>query len=204
MKKFALAAIASVLITGCQSTGTIWNATSSQDQFTDVTTKMVTIGEGPSNQLIVTRSLRYYPFVGMQNGELFVGIRSGGRYRIPTGTVQIRIDTNEAWTISPDETPIYLAPSIPSPRPQGVDKSNVVDVASFQAQAMQNVTKIMSPYTATTGDKAKRILKEMLTGKTVKYRTVGMNQAASTTGEVVIDASFVEALRQIGIKPENL
>jgi hypothetical protein len=204
MKRIALLAITSVLIAGCQSTGTIWTATSNQDQFTDVSTKMVTIGEGLSNQLIVTKSLKYYPFVGVQNGELFVGVRSGGRYRIPTGTVQIRIDSNEAWTITPDETPIYLAPSIPAALPQVAHNSSGVDLASFQAQAMQNVTKIMSPYTATTGDKAKRILKEMLAGKTVKYRTVGINQAASTTGEVVIDASFVEALRQIGIKPENL
>lgn len=204
MKRIALLAITAVLITGCQSTGTIWSATSNQDQFTDVSTKMVTVGEGLSNQLIVTKSLRYYPFVGVQNGELFVGVRSGGRYRIPTGTVQIRIDSNEAWTITPDETPIYLAPSIPAALPQGADNSSGVDLASFQAQAMKNVTKLMSPYTAVTGEKAKSILKEMLKGKTIKYRTVGMNQAASTTGEVVMDASFVEAIRQIGINPESL
>lgn len=69
---------------------------------------------------------------------------------------------------------------------------------------MENMTKIMSPYTATTGDKAKSIIKEMLLGKVIKYRTVGMNQAASTTGEAVIDGSFLKSLREIGINPENL
>lgn len=206
MKKLAIFALVAML-NGCQTAGKIpgqiWGATSNKDQFTDKITKMVTVGEGLSDRLIITQSLKYYPFVGIQDGELYVGVRSGGRYRIPTGTVQIRIDENTAWTISPDETPIHIAPLLPTPPAiTTADTTGVVE--KTQAKAMENVTKIMSPYTATTGPKARAIIKEMIAGKVVKYRTVGLNQAASTTGEVAIDHSFVKSLREIGIDPEGL
>lgn len=191
------------ILAGCQTAGQIWNPSISKDQFTDKVTKMVTVGEGLSNQIIITQSLRYYPFVGLQDGDIYVGIRSGGRYRIPTGTVQIRIDENNSWTINPEETPIYLAPSMPAP--PSVEAAGMLDIVEkTQAQAMGNVARIMSPYTATRGDKARAILKEMVNGKVVKYRTVGFNQAASTTGEVKIDESFLSSLRAIGITPENM
>ncbi|NHC62582.1 hypothetical protein [Paenalcaligenes suwonensis] len=210
MKNLALLIIAASLLTGCQSAmhagaGSVWAVTKNQDQFTDVETKMVTVGEGLSDSFIFTRSLNYYPFVGTQDGELFVGIRSGGSYRIPTGTVQIRIDANKTWTISPDETPIYLAPTtLPTTTPTDLDEKTATNVAMIQAEAMKNMTKAMSPYTAATGEKAKNILREMVAGKTIKYRTVGMNQAASSTGEVHINDSFLESLKAIGIDPENI
>lgn len=192
------------LLGGCQTApGRVWNSTSNQDQFTDQVTKMVTVGEWRSDTAIVTRSLRYYPFVGVQDGEIYVGIRSGGKHRIPTGTVQIRIDENKAWTIGPDETPVYLVPSLPK-TPVAAPPGMTELVEKTTAQAMSNAAKMMSPYTAATGDKAKSIIKEMLAGKVVKYRTVGFNQAASTTGEVNIDESFVQSLREIGIAPESL
>ncbi|MES5322914.1 hypothetical protein ACXHWJ_10575 [Alcaligenes nematophilus] len=207
MKKIAFLAIATVLLTGCQSmsSGTIWAVSSSQDQFSDVETKMVTVGQWRSSGTIWTKSLNYYPFVGLQDGELFVGIRSGGSYRIPTGTVQMRVDANKAWTIEPSETPVYLAPAPAQPAiPTANNDNATVDLAAVQAEALRNMSKALSPYTAATGEKAKSILREMVAGKTLKYRSVGMNQPASSTGEVVIDASFIQSLKLIGIDPDNI
>lgn len=207
MKKIAFLAIAAVLLTGCQSmsSGTIWAVSSSQDQFSDVETKMVTVGQWRSSGTIWTKSLNYYPFVGLQDGELFVGIRSGGSYRIPTGTVQMRVDANKAWTIEPSETPVYLAPAPAQPAiPTANNDNATVDLAAVQAEALRNMSKALSPYTAATGEKAKSILREMAAGKTLKYRSVGMNQPASSTGEVVIDASFIQSLKLIGIDPDNI
>ncbi|MHC3914174.1 MULTISPECIES: hypothetical protein [Alcaligenes] len=207
MKKIAFLAIAAVLLTGCQSmsSGTIWAVSSSQDQFSDVETKMVTVGQWRSSGTIWTKSLNYYPFVGLQDGELFVGIRSGGSYRIPTGTVQMRVDANKAWTIEPSETPVYLAPAPAQPAiPTANNDNATVDLAAVQAEALRNMSKALSPYTAATGEKAKSILREMVAGKTLKYRSVGMNQPASSTGEVVIDASFIQSLKLIGIDPDNI
>ena len=64
---------------------------------------------------------------------------------------------------------------------------------------MKNMTKTLSPYTATTGDKAWTILNEMLKGKKMIYRTIGINQAASTTGEVLLDESLLQSLKECGI-----
>lgn len=76
-------------------------------------------------------------------------------------------------------------------------------IKKTQAQAMENVYKMMSPYTITGGDKAKSILRQMLAGQVLKFRTVGINQAASTTGEVVLDESLAQSLRIIGIDPKS-
>ena len=197
MKLYTLG-ISIILLAGCVSipknsnhTGSLWVTVSSKDEFTDQTTKMVTVGERRSNHLLITQSLHFYPFVGVQNGEIYVGVRSGGPVRIPVGTIQLRIDDNPAWTITPAETPVFLAPNTPAV------------VNSMQEQIMNNMSKAMSPYTATTGDKARRIIKEIVHGRRIKYRNVGFNQAASTTGEVEIDGSFIKSLKEIGINPES-
>lgn len=128
--------------------------------------------------------------------------RSGGTYRFPTGTVQILIYDNKAWTINPEETPIYLALALQSSPDLMENQSDYIQ--EIQKKSMENVTKIMSPYTTTTGKKEKAILKEIISGKIIKYRTVGLNQAASTTGEVIIDDSFTQSLKEIGIDPNNI
>ncbi|MFT3963724.1 hypothetical protein [Propionivibrio sp.] len=211
MKARALIGVAfAMFLVGCQtpgqiSPGRIWSPLVGKDEFSDKVTKMVTVGMVRSNSMVITQSLRYYPFVGVQDGELYVGIRSGGGYRIPTGTVQIRVDENPSWTITPEETPVYLSPSMP-PAPTGMaSNQEMADmIQKTQNQVMGNVAKIMSPYTAATGEKAKAIIKEMIRGRVIKYRTIGFNQAASSTGEVQIDDSFFSSLRGIGIAPERL
>ena len=207
MKKIAFLAIAVALLTGCQTapSGSLWKVERSKDQFSDVETSLVTTGEFRNSRFALTKSMNYYPFVGVQEGELFVGILSGGTYKIPTGTVQLRVDSNKAWTIEPSETPVYLAPAPAQPAiPAASNDKSVVDLAAVQAEALRNMAKALSPYTATTGEKAKQILREMVAGKTIKYRTVGMNQAGSTTGEVEIDSTFIRSLRVIGIDPEKI
>jgi hypothetical protein len=201
--KIAIVSTLLALLVGCQATGpqgSVWVANESRDEFTDVVTKMVTTGEGLSGTSLMTRSFRYYPFAGKQNGEVYFGIRSGGQHRMPVGTVQLRVDDKQAWTISPIETPVSLAPSMPTmSMTDGLDAKTADTVQRAQSQAMEATTKMMSPYTAATGEKAKSIIKEMLSGKVLRYRIVGMNQAGSTTGEVVIDKSFADSLATIGI-----
>jgi len=155
---------------------------------------MVTVGSFSSGGAIYTFAGGYYPFVGLRNGGAYIGIRSGGN-RIPTGTVQIRIDDNPAWTITPNETPTEF---IPGTAPIAGGNAKV------SADAMASMAKIMSPYTAVTGSKANDILREMVHGKVMRYRTVGLNQAASSTGEVKLDDSLPSALREIGIDPSAL
>jgi|GEM_PF-807422 len=210
--------ILAVGLTGCASrpAGDLWLATAHADRFDDSLSKMVTIGEETPRLLGmsgITMSMRYYPFVGLRDGEILFGIRSGGRHRVPVGDVQVRIDTNPTWTITTAETPLYLAPAPPQvatfevPKGHQMSKDMAAAMAMSQAateKAMENMGKIMSPFTAATGDKAKAIIREMLAGNRIIYRTVGLNQAASTEGEVLIDGSFARALSQIGITRDML
>lgn len=207
MKRYLLGVVIAIALSACITIpegGPLWKPIVTTDEFSDQTTKMVTVGEYRTSNVIWTRSLKYYPFVGVQNGEIYVGIRSGGVYRVPTGTVQIRVDNHPAWTITPEETPLSLAPAIPTVAVPNMPSEARAALENAQQQSATNVMKIMSPYTAATGDKARNILRQMVSGRTIKYRTIGINQAASTTGEVEIDTSFIKALRDIGISPENL
>lgn len=204
MMKSKISITVLVLLTACQATpppvrqpapNRTWVASVAKDEFTDVVTKMVTVGSFSYNGTTFTQVGKYYPFIGKRGSTIYVGIRSGGVHRIPTGTVQIRVDDNSAWTITPEETPADLIP--------GTAPSTSA-APGMSAEMMANMSKILSPYTAATGEKAKSIIKQMLSGKIIKYRTVGLNQAASTTGEVAVDQSLVESLQSIGINPEEL
>lgn len=201
--KGVIAALASALALGGCAAGPTWQATGTTDEFTDKTTMMVTTSEFPASGSIVTRSLHFYPVVRKEGGDIYVGLMSGGRFKIPVGTVQLRIDQNEAWTITPQETPVSMMPAAPQ-YSLNLPSEQAALIKQTQDQAMLNVTQMMSPYTVTGGEKARKILKQMLAGHTLKYRTVGINQAASTTGEAVIDPTLAESLRAIGINPESL
>jgi len=198
--RFAIILIA-FIIAGCASPGPRWQVTESQDRFTDKVTTMVTIGDFSTSSGLYTSPLRYYPFVGLYEGEMYVGLRSGGRVRVPTGTVQLRIDDLEAWTITPAETPLFLMPQTATGQASNGGDAQSAELATA---AMAMATRMGSPFTAATGDKARRILAQMLNGHRLIYRVVGLNQAASTTGEVVLDDSLATAVRQIGIDVDAL
>jgi hypothetical protein len=184
MKYLFLIAVAGLFV-GCAPLKT-WVATSKTDQFTDVTTQTASanfaVGPYGWNKLSL--------FVSTRTNQVLVGVSSS--LGVPVGTVQLRIDQNPPWEISPDETPLYMTPALPHTSTNG-------SIQAAQAEVMTGMSKIMSPFTATTGDKAEQILKQMVHGTLVRYRTIGVNQAASTTGEIKIDESFLEALKRIGI-----
>ncbi|KPX64550.1 hypothetical protein ALQ89_00490 [Pseudomonas amygdali pv. tabaci] len=202
MKRIIALSVSAFALGGCAS-GAVWKATGSTDEFTDKTTMMVTTGDFSAGSSIITSTLKFYPVVRKEGGQVYVGVMSGGRFKIPVGTVQLRIDQNEAWTITPQETPVSLMPAAPQ-YVLDLPPEQAAIVKNAQEQAMINATQMMSPYTIAGGDKAKKILKQMLAGKVLKYRTVGINQAASTTGEVALDPSLVESLRLAGIDAASL
>jgi hypothetical protein len=202
MKRMIAILIVMGALGGCAS-GSVWKATGSTDEFTDKTTMMVTSGDFSAGTSIITSSLKFYPVIRKEGGELYVGLMSGGRYKIPVGTIQMRIDQNEAWTITPQETPVSMVPAMPEIA-LGLPAEQQEMIKKAQAQSVENVYKMMSPYTVAGGAKARSILKQMLAGQNMKYRTVGINQAASTTGDIVLDESLASSLRLIGVNPDSL
>lgn len=200
----------SITLAGCAggiASGTApsvkWVANSKTDSFTDVSSCAVTVGSLYTSNGVFTMTNKYYPYIEVVNGDLRVGVKSGGRFLIPVGDVQIRIDQNKAWTISTSETPLDYVPegqlkAMQAYAPKDPQQQQIVENA--YKTAMEATARSMSPFTASTGEKAQSILKEMRSGKTLIYRTVGLNQAASTTGEYVLDQSLEVALSQCGIQ----
>lgn len=197
---------AALLISGCGTNMTApkveWITVRNTDKFTDKSTCAVTVGSFYSRSGVYTTSNSYYPYIEAVDGDLRVGVRSGGRFLIPVGDVQLRIDQNPAWTISTGETPLDYVPegqlqAMQAAAPKDPQQQQIVTNA--YRSAMEAAARSMSPFTAATGDKARSILTQMKAGHTVIYRTVGLNQAASTTGEYELDQSLETALRQCGI-----
>lgn len=208
MRLIACAGLLALALAGCATTegvgfsGPQWVVTQQRDAFNDSITKMVTFGDYSTSSGIITRNFRYYPFVGTYNGELFVGLRSGGKQPIPTGTVQIRVDDQPAWTITPSDTPLYLLPPVnqaAGASVPGVSPELNAQVKALTEQSMQQVARSMSPFTAVTGDKAKQLVGQMLAGKRIIFRVVGINQSASTAGQAEIDQSFINGVQSLGL-----
>lgn len=204
--KRSLAFAAAILLTGCGTNLTApkveWITVRNTDKFTDKSTCAVTVGSFYTQNGVYTATNHYYPYIETVNGDLRVGVRSGGRFLIPVGDVQIRVDQNPAWTISSSETPLDYVPegqlkAMQAFAPQDPQQQQIVTNA--YKTAMEATARSMSPFTAATGDKARTILNQMRAGHSMIYRTVGLNQAASTTGEYVLDPSLEAALRQCGI-----
>jgi hypothetical protein len=182
-----------------------WRSTTVRDQFTEDVIKVVTIGLKSemvtvnSNPDIAPQffidSQIYYPFIAVKKDVVYIGLRSAEGYHVPVGAVQIRIDDNPTWTIVPEETPVDFV--LETPKLAGQNSRP-------QAGTMQSTTSILSPLTATTGDKAKNIIRQMIHGQVVRYRTLGTDKAVSTMGEGRIDDSFFKALKEIGIDADSL
>jgi len=189
---FALA-----LATGC---GTIpqlpppeveWIVDKGVDKFTDEKICHVTVGSLYTHQGVYTYMNHFYPFVEIVNGELSIGVKSGGKIQIPVGDIQLRVDKNKPWTITVSETPLKTAASnIPEVT---AENKKVFEYAYNQAM------KATAPYTSTTGKKAQAILKEMLDGNILIYRNLSLNQMESTAGEYKLDDSFRRALNTCNI-----
>jgi hypothetical protein len=197
--------VAVCAITACASNAPKqnWIVVKDTDQFTDKTTCTVTTGSFYSGGSVYTLNGNFYPYIQKDDSNVIVGVRSGGKVKMPVGNIQLRIDANPAWTVTSAETTILATSANVNSQPP-LYADNLSDeqkkvFAETYKTAMNSTTQVMSPFTSTTGDKAHSILAEMLSGQKLIYRTIGLNQAASSTGEVLLDNSLKESLSQCGI-----
>ena len=182
-----------------------WFSTTKTDPFTDARICTVETRQGLVSTLALTQLL-YYPYVEKRGDDVRVGMIAGGQYKIPVGRIQLRVDNHEAWTIETGETPVDMGtvnaqqiaatmrsatPATPSAQQQNYEAT---------ATAMANsINQAMSPYTVTTGEKARRIIEQMRTGRQLIFRTLGANQPASSMGNADLGPEFNAALAQCGI-----
>lgn len=194
--KQILLSIPVLFLGACASTN--WSAKNYKDEFTDQKTCRVVYGTDFGKGIVKGMGgIHYYPFVENGPDGLVFGIHND--YDVPVGDVQIRVDGNSFITISQSETPLRLSSSA-----YELDTSYMKDIEGIDAEAMQNsmnatienVQKMSSPYSATTGEKAEKIISQLRFGKIMKMRIIGfgVNSVASTTGEYVLGEEFRQAL----------
>lgn len=196
-------------LSGCASTDNKgpWRASLTMDRFNDDIDCFVSVADYWGGDFLYTRQNHFYPYVQQKNGELRVGLRSGGRYPIPVGNVKLRIDKNPAWDLLVSESPVDTSP-VNTMLPQDYvknltesldEKSKAIVEKSFSAQ-QKLTSQMLSTYTAATGDKAKKILQEMLTGKMLISQTAGIPGVKSTIGEALLNESLKMALEDCKIR----
>ena len=201
MKIFALLFFL-LTISGCAANP--WSVQKETDEFTDKTSCRVTYGSDFGRDVLKSYlgGIYYAPFIEKVNGEVIFGIRND--YNIPVGDVQIRIDENEAILISYTETPIFYAaakPSMDFSYMTGIDGINTEAMNTTMAETINNISKISSPFTATSGGKAKLIINQIKSGSRLKMRVIGFgtNSALSNTGEYSLGNNLKDALIGCGI-----
>lgn len=207
MKSGLTAILITLSISGCsiQAPKPSWVTSNQKDQFTDKTICTVQLAKYYIGTSAYTQTGEYYPFIEMVDNQLRVGVKSGGRVLIPVGDVQLRIDNNPAWDITTAETPTDNSPknNYNFPSYSNLTSQQQALITETEKSAMASVVKSMSPYTATTGDKAQKIINQLISGNKLIYRTVGFNQAGSTTGEYDLASmreSLITGLNRCGVK----
>ena len=190
MRRIGCLLIAAGLMAGCSvaepGSGGHWLPNVRMDEFTKrphciVTAETGGIRGGFIQGYNTIFRFRFYPFVEMVNKELRLGVRSDVLVEIPVGDVQVRIDDGKIWTIASSETPLDYARK------------------GYMNVAMDTVNGAKLPYTVATGEKARAILQEMVAGRLLWYRVLGLNQKVTNAGWFPLDVSFRRALARCGI-----
>ena len=197
-----------LLLAGCATPQSLpdWVAGEKVDQFTDARSCRVERRAGAVSILARTQ-MAYYPFIERRGPELRVGLISGGAFKMPVGVVQLRVDTHAAWTIDPAETPVdtsdvmteAMRKSMAASMPVGADEKAQAAYQRSIETLGATMSKTLSPFTVATGEKARAILDQMRRGDTLIYQTLGINQAASTTGRAKLGPDFMAALAKCGL-----
>lgn len=190
----AIASALALAVTGCGSLGE-YEAVRRVDEFTDRETCIVEpsgFTTGFLDGALGVFRLTFY--AERRNGEDRVGVRS--RSGLPVGEIQIRIDSHRPITLTYADVPLDLTP-------QGFGTAPTTnldpEIAQLVEEMNRNAGKAASPYRAATGAKARVILMQIATGKVLKFRQIGVNQALSTTAEIELTDKFRTALRQCRI-----
>ncbi len=203
MKSLLSILVFGLILSGCASNENKgpWRASVSIDRFTDEVDCFVSVAEYWGSDIFYTKQNHYYPYIQQKKGELRVGLKSGGKFPIPVGNVKLRIDSNEAWQILVSESPVdssqfsnMISPDYVKNITQNLDEKNKALIEKTFSDQQQFTSQMLSTYTAATGEKAKNILKEMLSGSILITQTTGIPGFKSTLGEAPLNQSLQKAL----------
>lgn len=182
------------VLAACATAGG-WQANQYEDEFTGTKSCRVEIGSRYAVGYRGTSFLQFY--AENYNGQARAGVRSINGIPI-AGDVQLKVGS-KLYTLTSQNVPLDAAPVLPDltgPARQSMGKG----YADSMKAMTREIQKMGSPYRAYTGGRAKALLRDMVnTDEEIKFRTVGINAAASTTASFKAGADFRQALHECGI-----
>lgn len=188
-----------------------WQATRTADPITGATSCVV-------SALDYVGSTRYsrtgylYPVIEMNGAQgLLIGVSSGGRFRLPTGTILWRIDDRPFRELKAEDNPAGTGGTI---LPSGTDDAAAKALADTTALTSRLILAATATSTLASGDRAREMLAELKAGNSLIYRA---SAAASSYGlpdanmyrvgqygnnglkPIPLDASLLSSLAECGI-----
>lgn len=191
-----------------------WQATRTTDPVTGATRCVVTALDYVGKTRY-SRTGFLYPVIEKHPVHgLLVGVSSGGRFRLPTGTILWRVDDRPFRELRAEHGPMTIdTPAVP---PAGTDQNSVAAKAMADAMALSNRMILSATATSTfaQGETALAMLDEMRAGRGLLFRAkaaapetglpgTGMYRVGQFTNEglrpVPLDESLASALADCGI-----
>ncbi|MFK4794225.1 hypothetical protein [Sphingobium sp. ZW T5_29] len=133
---------------------------------------------------------------------LLVGVSSGGRFRLPTGTILWRVDQQLFRELRPEDGPMTI--DMPAAVPSGAAPSDSI-AAKAMADAMAVTNRMVMSATATSsfagGETARAMLAELRAGHGLLFRA---KAAAADTGLPDSSIYRVGQITKDGLKPVPL
>lgn len=191
-----------------------WQATCTTDPVTGATRCVVTALDYVGRTRY-SRTGFLYPVIEKHPVHgLLVGVSSGGRFRLPTGTILWRVDDRPFRELRAEDGPMTV--DTPAVAPTGADQNSVA--AKVMADAMALTNRMILSATATStfaqGNTALAMLEELRAGAGLIFRAkaavpdtglpgTGMYRVGQITRDglrpVPLDASLASALADCGI-----
>ena len=178
-----------------------WQATRTTDPVTGATRCVVTALDyfGRSRY---SRTGFLYPVIEQHPDHgLLVGVSSGGRFRLPTGTILWRVDDRPFRELRAEDGPVTVDTAVTVPA--GTPQNSIAAKAMADAMALTN-RMIMSTTATSTfaqGDRAKEMLAELLAGHGLLFRA---KAAAPETGLPGPGMYRVGQITKEGLRPVPL
>ncbi|PSV27197.1 MULTISPECIES: hypothetical protein [unclassified Photobacterium] len=150
----------------------------------------------------------YYPIVDMVHDQVRVGMHSPDQNPLPVGDIQLQVDSHYRWLIKQRDMPYYLqqqmdiTPHILIGYDHYLSHMNMHQRDELQHSFSTVTAKALasrSPYTVATGDAAKSLFNQMLTGEFLEYRIFQTPLHGLTVGRYPLAHDYLKALQTCGI-----
>lgn len=151
----------------------VWQVTRTTDPLTGATSCVVAAVDTAAG-MSFTRMGALYPIVENNSVHgLLVGVSSGGRFRLPTGDIQWRVDDHPLRVLRAADNPTGAATS-------SVPSGTMQQLAD---QQMKLIAAATATSTLVSGAAARAMLDEMLAGKGLIFRAAAAANPYGLPGE---------------------